>query len=89
MKIKGIYNVEKALKRYNGENAIVSISHALYGDQKLKCKLDCIFDEQRVGFRIGNQEIFVYRNEIVDCGIEGDIYFADDLMKIKIKLHKQ
>lgn len=85
MKTKGIYNVEKALTKYNGEDAVISISHALYGGQQLKCKLDCIFDEQRVGFRIGNQEIFVYKNEIVDCGIEDGIYFADDIMEVKIK----
>lgn len=85
MKIKGIYNVEKALKKYNGRDAEISISHALYGGQKLKCKLDYIFDEQRVGFRISNQEIFVYINNIVDYGIEDGIYFADDVMKVKIK----
>ena len=62
MKIKGIYNVEKALKRYNGDDVVISISHALYGGQKLKCKLDCICDKQRVGFCIGDQEIFVYKN---------------------------
>lgn len=89
MKIKGINIIEKSLQSYNGEDATISISHALYGGQKLKCKLDYIFDEQRVGFRISDQEIFIYKNDIVDYGIEDGIYFADDIMEIKIKLNRQ
>jgi len=87
MKKKGINIIEEALKKHEGEDATVSISHKLYGEQKIKLKLDCIFDERRIGFKVKNgQEIFVYRDEIVDCGTKDGIYFADELMEINIKL---
>lgn len=89
MEKKGINVIEEALKKYSGENAIVSISHKLYGAQKIKQKLDYIFDEKRIGFRVKNgQEIFVYTDEVVDYGIKDGIYFADELMEINIKLNR-
>lgn len=89
MEIKGINVIEEVLKKHNGENALIRISHKLYGTQKIKLKLDYVFDEERVGFRVKNgQEIFVYKNEIVDYGIKDGIYFADKLMEVNIKLHR-
>ena len=90
MEIKGINIIEEALKKHQGEDATISISHKLYGTQKIKLKLDCIFGENCIGFRVKNgQEIFIYRDEIVDYGTKDGIYFADDLMKINIKLNRQ
>jgi hypothetical protein len=90
MEIKGINVLEEVLQKYNGQDALISISHKLYGEQKIKLKIDYIFDEKRVGFRVKNgQEIFVYKNKIIDYGTKDGIYFADDLMKISIKLHRQ
>lgn len=87
VEIKGINTIEEILKRSKGEGATISISHKLYGDQKLKLKLDCIIDDNRIGVRVKNgQEIFVYKNEIVDYGTKDGIYFADELMKISIKI---
>lgn len=66
---------------------MISISHKLYGNQRLKCKLDYIFDGNRIGFRVKDgQEKFVYKNDLVDYGTKDGIYFADDLMKIEIKI---
>lgn len=88
--MKGINAIEEMLKRNKGEDATISISHKLYGDQKIKLKLDCTVDESRVGFKVENgQEIFIYKNEIVDYGTKDGIYFADDVMKISIKLNGQ
>lgn len=90
MEVKGINIIEEALRECNGEDATISISHKLYGDQKIKKKLDCIVDEKRIGFRVKNgQEIFVYKNEIIDYGMKDGIYFADELMEINIKLQGQ
>ena len=90
METKGINIIEEALRKHNGEDAAVSIFHKLYGKQKIKLKLDCVLDENKIGFRAGNgQEIFVYKNEIIDYGTKDGIYFADDLMEIRIKLHRQ
>lgn len=86
METKGMSILENKLKEYNGGDAIISISHKLYGSQKLKCKFDYIFDEQRIGFYINEQEIYINRNEIVDYGTKDGIYFADDVMEIRIKM---
>ena len=88
MEIKGINILEKELKRYKGVDVIIGIVHKLYGNQKLRCCLDYIFDKDRIGFRANNQqEIFIYRGDIVDYGVKDGIYFADDVMKINIKLN--
>lgn len=87
METKGINLLEKALKENNGRAAMISISHKLYGNQRLKCKLDYIFDGNRIGFRVKDgQEKFIYKNDLVDYGTKDGIYFADDLMKIEIKI---
>ena len=87
MNIKGI---NELLEKYNGKDATIRISHKLFGTQKIELKLSYIFDEDRIGFRIGNgQEIFIYTNDIIDFGIGNSIYFADDLMRIDIKLNGQ
>ena len=85
MEIKGINIIKEALRKYSMESVLISTFHKLYGKQKIACNLDYIFDAKRVGFRIPNgQEIFIYRDEIIDYGIEDGIYFADSLMKIQI-----
>lgn len=87
MEKKGINIIEEALKGYSGKDAIISTSHKLYGEQKIKCKLDCVLDEKRIGFKVKNgQEIFVCRDEVVDYGTKDGIYFADKLMEIKIEI---
>lgn len=84
---KGINIIKEALKGYCGASVFISTSHKLYGKQNIKCKLDYIFDEEKIGFRVSNgQEIYVHMDEIVDYGVEEGIYVADDLMEIKIKI---
>ena len=84
---KGIYIIEEALKEHQGVDATISISHKLFGRQKVECKLDFIFDEERIGARVKDgYELFIYRKDLVDYGIKDGIYFTDDLMEIKIKL---
>ena len=86
---KGINILEKALKENNGVDAIISISHKLYGTQKIRCDLNYIFDSERVGFRVKNgQEIFIYKSDMIDYGIKDGIYFADNIMEINIKLNR-
>lgn len=90
METKGINILEEAFIKNNGKDAMISISHKLYGNQKIKCKLNHIFDQERVGFHVANgQDIFIYRKDLVGYGIRDGIYFADNIMEIKIKLNEQ
>ena len=90
METKGINILEKAFYKGNGKDAMISISHKLYGNQKIKCALDYIFDNERIGFKaINEQEIFIYRKDLIDYGVKDGIYFADNVMEIRIKLNEQ
>lgn len=86
---KGINTLEEILIKNQWADAIISISHKLYGLQKIKCRLDCILDDQRIGFKVKDEnEIYIYRGDLVDYGIKDGIYFADDIMEINIKLNR-
>ena len=90
METKGINILEEKLKKYNGEYAAIRISHKLYGTQKIETELNYFCDDKCIGFSIKNgQEIYIYKDEVKDFGIKDGIYFADDLMRIDIKLHEQ
>lgn len=90
MEIKGINILEEVLSKNNGKDATISISHKLYGDQKIRCELDYIFDNERIGFKaINGQEIFIYRQDLINYGTKDGIYFADNVMEIRIKLNEQ
>lgn len=87
MAIKGIDNLEMGLRKYNGGDAVISISHKLYGSQKIKCKFDCIVDEQRIGFRVkSGQEIYIYKEDIKSFDVNDVIFFEDDIMGVEIKI---
>lgn len=84
----GIETLKTALQKNRGAGAMISICHKLYGEQKIKCDLDYIFDTERIGVRVkSGQELFIYKNKLTQYGTEDGIYFADDLMEIKIKLN--
>ena len=87
---KGINILEEAFHKNNGKDATISISHKLYGNQKIRCELYYIFDDKRIGFKsINGQEIFIYRKDLIDYGVKDGIYFADNVMNIRIKLNEQ
>ena len=86
METKGMNILEEKLREYQGGDAFISISHKLYGSQKLKVKLDYIWDEERIGFRANKQEIYIYKDKLVNYGAKDGIYFADDIMEIRIKM---
>lgn len=87
MAIKGLDKLEKALQQYNGKDAVISTFHKLYGNQKIKCELDCITDEARIGFVIKNgQEIYMYKNEIKEFNVDNGLSFEDDVMRIDVQI---
>lgn len=86
MGTNGIKEIIDALKNINGENVWIHIKHDLYGDQNLKCAFQLLSDEERLGFLIGEQKIYLEKNRIENIGVKDNLfYFADDLMCIKIR----
>ena len=86
MGTNGIKELTEILKNINGTNVWIHIKHDLYGDQNLKCAFQLLNDEERLGFLIGTQEIYIEKNRIQNIGVQDNLfYFADDLMCIKIR----
>lgn len=82
----GIKDLIELLKKTERNNVCIDIAHDLYGDQKIRCAFRLLNDEERLGFLIGEQEIYINKNEICNIGIKGNlIYFADKVMCIKIR----
>jgi hypothetical protein len=82
----GIKELIEILKNINGTNVWIHIKHDLYGDQNLKCAFQLLSDEERLGFFLGEQEIYIEKNRIKNIGAQDNLfYFADDLMCIKIR----
>lgn len=86
MGTNGIKELAEKLKKINGENVWIHVAHDLYGGQNLKCAFQLLDNEERLGFLIGEQEIFIEKNKICNIGSQDDLYyFADELMCIKIR----
>lgn len=86
MNTNGIKELIEALKKINGESVWIHVKHDLYGDQNLKCAFQLLSDEERLGFLVNEQEIYMEKNRIKNFGVQDNLfYFADDLMCIKIR----
>ena len=85
MKIVG--ELKSVLELYNGRDAVVSISHKLYGIEKVKCKLNFFVDEKRVGIRIkSGQELYVRKDGLYVDIIDDHILLADDMVHMNISV---
>lgn len=72
----------------NNRNVNVCIKHILYGSQKInKCVLHPFADEERIGFVIDDQEIYVRMDELCDVYIDNEkCYIKSDVMELYIIL---
>lgn len=81
---KEIKKLIEAMYAIKGEDVEISIFHKLYGSQKLRCEFNPILDE-RIGFNIKGQCIYIDKNRITKIRLVEDIFFSDDIMEIMIK----
>ena len=81
---KEIKYLIEAMSKIKGEDAEISIFHKLYGEQKLRCNFFPIINE-KIGFNIKGQEIYIDRDKIEKIYLDNGICFADDVMTIEIK----
>ena len=82
----GVKEIIEKLKKINGSNVWIHIGNKLYGDQNIKCAFRLFNDEERLGFLIGEQKIYICKKQICNIGIKGELlYFADEIMCIKIR----
>lgn len=68
----------------NGERVNIKIVHKLYGPQTINnIMLDAFYDDERIGFRINSQEIYIRKDELVNYNYSGDCYcLASNVMKL-------
>lgn len=86
MGTNGIKEMIEILKKINGECVWIHIKHDLYGEQNLKCAFQLLSDEERLGFLMGKQEIYIEKSKIKNMGVQDNLfYFADNLMCVKIR----
>lgn len=72
-----------ALVALNGECVQITITHLLYGPQKIRCNLNLINNKNELGFEIEEHKVYIKKDKIVECGINRNkYYFADDVMTI-------
>lgn len=82
----GIEKFIEELNKINGKHVKIDIVHKLYGNQTIEYDLCVLNDKGRLGFRINEQEIYINKGYILDCGIiEGTYFWADKIMTIKIQ----
>ena len=82
----GIKEIIKELKKIEGICVKINIDHKLYGSQNLQVALQLINDEERLGFLVNEQEIYIEKNKISNVGAKEELwYFADEVMCIKIR----
>lgn len=82
----GIEKFIEELNKINGKHVKIDIVHKLYGSQTIEYDLCILNDKGRLGFHINEQEIYLNKGDILDCGIIQGVYFwADKIMEIKIQ----
>ena len=82
---KKLKELISAMQKVKGEDAEISISHKLYGDQKLRCEFSPITNEH-IGFNVKGHDIYIDRNQIKNIELGNGIFFSDDVMEIMIKI---
>lgn len=82
----GIENFIEELIKINGKYTKIKIQNKLYGNQKIEYDLCILNDKGRIGFYIDDQEIYLNKGDILDCGITKGMYFlADKIMRLEIQ----
>ena len=59
-------NINYNLKQFDGKHVMVHIEHTIYGKQKAKCIFQSVLDEEKIGFMVNRNYIYLYYNEIED-----------------------
>ena len=73
------------LNMLNGQIVHICIQHILYGSQKIKCALRPLWDGERIGFILHNEEKYMRVDEIRDVSInDTECCLKSDVMVLSI-----
>ena len=80
-----IFMGNKIIFGLDGKNGTIKIKHKIYGNQEIKGKFSIIDDENRVGVKVRNSEIFLLRSEIANMNVsDNHALVQGDMMEIEI-----
>lgn len=70
------------IKQFVGQTVKVCVNHKVYGKQDLTIrKFQPLCDDNKVGFMVGKQEIFVYTDEIENIEIYENVCIIQGTMQ--------
>jgi hypothetical protein len=80
------------MRRYDRWNQLqglrgkVTLKHLLFGDQQYGCdELQVINNDEKIGIVVKGTELFVYKQNVVDFCVDGNIYTVrDDMLEIMV-----
>ena len=76
-------NFSEHLRQSENKKAKVLLKHYLWGDQRFETEALHIIDDERVGVIFKGQELFIYKNNIKDFGVDvGKLWVTDGSLTI-------
>ena len=79
--------LKKKWQEINNKAGVVTVTHKLFGKQKISMDAICTFCDDRIGVIVKNQEIYIPLNDVVSYESNRDKVTAGSNMKtIEIKL---
>ena len=73
------------MKVLNGQMVCLYIKHILYGSQKIKCALRLLWDGERIGFKINDEDIYITMDELCEVSIDdAKCILKSDVMELRI-----
>ena len=80
--------MEKAireLQKLNGKKVEVITMHKWFGKEKYNCQLSLITDNDKIGFKVQNSEVYILKSDLESIKeVNGTYYIKDALMEIEI-----
>ena len=82
-------NFSEHLRQSENKKAQVLLKHSLWGEQKFITNELHIIDDERVGVVFKDQELFIYKDNIQDFGVDADkLWVTDGRLTITVIVNK-
>lgn len=77
--------IMRKLLELMGKSVTIITTHKWFGVEKFECEFDLVNNDDRIGFKVLNKEIYLLKNEVVSAEqIDKTCYIRDSLMEIAI-----
>ncbi len=80
--------MEKAireLQKLNGRKVEIFTTHKWFGKARYNCQLSLVADDNKIGFKVQNSEVYILKSDLDSIKKENDTYYIKDaLMEIVI-----